>query len=65
MFLGSDNGGTTAAVLFSFIAVCQRHKVNAFDYLRDVLTRIAAHPMNRLAELLPDRWLPAAAANLI
>jgi transposase len=63
LFCGSDNGGHTAAVLFSFIAVCQRHKVNAFDYLRDVLTRIAAHPMKRLAELLPDRWQPAPTDN--
>jgi transposase len=63
IFCGSDNGGTTAAVLFSFIATCQRHKVNAFDYLRDVLTRIAAHPMNQLAELLPGRWQLAPAAN--
>ena len=58
-FLGSDNGGHTAAVLFSLVATCQRHHVNPFVYLRDVLTRIAAHPMNRLAELLPDRWQPA------
>ena len=58
-FLGSDNGGRTAAVLFSFVATCERHKVNPFEYLRDVLTRIAAHPMSRLAELLPDRWQPA------
>ena len=62
-FMGSDNGGTTAAVLFSFVATCQRHKVNAFEYLRDVLTRIAAHSRNRLAELLPDRWQPAPAAD--
>jgi len=43
-------------VLFSLIATCQRHNVEPFAYLRDVLTRIAAHPHNRLAELLPGRW---------
>ena len=62
-FLGSENGGHTAAILFSFIATCDRHKVNVFDYLRDVLTRIAAHNSTRLAELLPDRWQQARTAN--
>jgi len=57
-FLGSDNGGATAAILFGFIATCERHGINPFDYLRDALTRIASHPHNRLAELLPDRWKP-------
>jgi hypothetical protein len=55
-FMGSDNGGTTAAALFSLIATCERHHVNPFEYLRDVLTRIASHPSNRLSELLPDSW---------
>jgi len=58
-FLGSDTGGTTAAVLFALVATCERHRVNPFEYLREVLTRIAAQPMNRLAELLPNRWQPA------
>jgi len=58
-FLGSDTGGHTAATLFALVATCERHHVNPFDYLRDVLTRIAAHPMNQLADLLPDRWQPA------
>ena len=60
LFCGSDNGGATAAILFSLIASCQRHHVDPFAYLRDILTRIAAHPHHRLAELLPDRWKPLA-----
>lgn len=56
LFAGSDNGGRTAAILFSVIATCQRHHVEPFAYLRDVLTRIASHPFSRLADLLPGRW---------
>ena len=57
-FCGSDNGGNTAAVLFSFIATCERHDVNPFEYLRNVLSRIAEQPISKLAELLPWRWKP-------
>ena len=60
LFCGSDNGGKTAATLFGFIASCQRHNIDPFAYLKDVLTRIASHPHHRLAELLPGRWKPIA-----
>lgn len=67
LFCGSDTGGHTAAVLFSLIATCQRHKVEPFAYLRDVLTRIAATPISQLDQFLPDRWqaarLTTGAAN--
>lgn len=59
LFCGSDNGGRTAAVHFSLLATCDRHRVDPFAYLKDVLTRIAAHPMHHLAELLPQNWKPA------
>ena len=59
-FVGSDNGVATAAIMFSLIATCERHQVNPFDYLRDVLTPVASHPHNRLDELLPDPWQPLA-----
>ena len=64
LFCGSDNGGNTAAILFSLIATCQRHGVNPFDYLTDVLTRIAATPVSRLVQLLPDRWKASRDAAL-
>jgi transposase len=59
MFVGSDNGGMTAAILFGMIATCKRHGIDPFFYLRDVFTRIGDHPPERLAELLPHRWAAA------
>jgi hypothetical protein len=61
-FFGSDNGGKTTAVLMSFIATCKRCQVEPFAWFCDVLARIATHPVNRLAELLPHNWKPLAAA---
>ncbi len=61
-FFGSDNGGKTAAVLMSFIAMCKRNAVEPFAWFRDVLSRVATHPINRIAELLPHNWKPLADA---
>jgi len=62
-FLGSDNGGRTAAVLTSLVATCKRLRLDPFAYLRDLFQRIGAHPQSRLAELLPDQWQPAPCAE--
>ncbi len=56
LFVGSDNGGRTAAVLFSMTASCKRHDVDPFAWLRDVLRRLPTQPADRLDELLPDVW---------
>lgn len=63
LFLGSDNGGTTAAVLFSFTATCKHLGIDTFAYLRDVLERLPTHPAERLEELLPHRWQAARQAE--
>ena len=57
-FFGSDTGGRTAAVLRSFIASCKRCNVEPFAWFRDVLSRIPAHSITRLNELLPHNWKP-------
>ncbi|HEY3320584.1 MAG TPA: IS66 family transposase, partial [Planctomycetota bacterium] len=43
LFVGNDNGGRRAAVLYSLIRTCERHGVNPWEYLRDVLVRVATH----------------------
>jgi len=60
-FFGSDRGGKTAAVLMSFMASCQRLKIDPWAYLCDVLGRIASHSIHDLDQLLPANWKPAAA----
>jgi transposase len=66
LFVGSANGGRTAAVLFSFTSTCHRLGIEPWAYLQDVLTRLPRTPPEHLAELLPDRWKaarPRAAAT--
>ena len=65
MFTGSENGGKTMAVLFSLVSSCQRHGHDSFAYLRDVLTRLPDQPKESLADLLPDRWAPAKAPEVM
>jgi len=59
LFLGSDAGGRTAAVLYSFTATCKHLGIDTFAYLRDVLTRLPTQPAEQLADLLPHRWQAA------
>ena len=59
LFLGSDQGGRTAAVLFSFTSTCHRLGIEPWAYLQDVLTRLPSLPAERRAELLPDCWQAA------
>ena len=55
LFAGSDSGGERAAVLYSLLGTAQLNGLDPEPYLRHVLERIAEHPINRLAELLPWR----------
>jgi transposase len=56
LFVGSPQGGHTAAVLITFTSTCHRLGVEPWHYLQDVLGRLPNHPPERLAELLPDEW---------
>jgi len=57
-----DNNATERAIRSVAVG---RHNwvfgVDPFAWLKDVLSRIAAYPITRLAELLPHNWAPAQA----
>ena len=53
LFVGSDGGGQRAAAMYSLIGSAKLNGLNPELYLRNVLARIADHPISRISELLP------------
>ncbi len=62
LFAGSDTGGERAAAIYSLIGTAKLNDIDPEAYLRDVLTRIADHPVNRIDQLLP--WNAASSSEL-
>ena len=56
----SDAGGERVAAFYSLIGTAKLCGLDPEAYLREVLTRIAENPANRIEELLP--WNVAAAS---
>lgn len=63
LFAGSDAGGERAAAIYSLIETAKLNGLDPEAYLRNVLTRIPDHKINRIVELLPWNWGAAKAAT--
>jgi len=60
LFAGSDSGGVRAAAMYTIIESAKMTGLDPEAYLRDILARIADHPINRIDALLPWNWTPLA-----
>ncbi len=56
LFAGSLEGAHRAALLYSLVQSCKLVDVPPFEYLKDVLLRIATHPHRLLGQLTPKGW---------
>lgn len=53
LFAGSDNGGHTAAIIYSIIETAKLNNINPWKYLQKVLATIQDYKANKIADLLP------------
>lgn len=61
LFMGSEGGGTSAAIAYTLIETAKLNGVDPQAWLTDVLARIADHKINRIDDLLPWRYAASAA----
>jgi len=53
LFAGSHEGARNAAMIYSFLGTCKINNVEPSAWLKNVLTRISDHSIQKLEELLP------------
>jgi len=56
LFAGSHEAAKRSGMLYSLLGTCKMHGIEPYAWLKDVLQRIALHPINRIHELLPHRF---------
>lgn len=59
MFVGNEDGGEVAAIVYSLIQTCRALQINPREYLEDIMRRLMSHNVSKLYELLPDYWAAA------
>ena len=62
LFIGREEAGQSAAVLYTIVENCRRLGIDVREYLIDVLTRLPAMKADEAAALTPANWLKARQA---
>lgn len=56
LFAGSHDAAQRAAIFYSLFATCKTYGVNPYEWLKDVLDKMACWKTNTLKDLLPQNW---------
>ena len=56
MFCWTELGTRHVGIMQSLIVTCRLHQIDPYDYLVDVLQRVALHPAALVADLTPRQW---------
>jgi len=53
LFAGSHEAARQAAMMYSFLGTCKLNNVEPFQWMKEILSHIPDHSIQKLDELLP------------
>lgn len=56
LFCWTEMGAKQVGIIQSLMVTCRLHGINPYQYLVDVLQRVAIHPASKVEELTPRLW---------
>jgi hypothetical protein len=56
LFAGSHDAAQRGAIFYSLFATCKTNGINPYNWLKDVLDKLAFWKTNAMEELLPQNW---------
>jgi transposase len=56
LFAGSHEAAKRSGMLYSLLGTCKMHGVEPYTWFKEVLQKIADHPINKIHDLLPHRY---------
>ena len=63
LFAGSHHGAKRAAMFYSLMGCCEKHNIQPFEWLNDILNRINDHSIQEIDQLLPHNWKKSTATE--
>lgn len=64
LFIGHPDAGWRSAVIYSILASCRRHGIDALEYLSDMFQRLPSAQHHEIADRVPSRWRATVAARM-
>lgn len=64
LFVGAADARQRGAILYTIVECCRRRGIDAYHYLRDVLTRLPSLTNHQVASITPKAWLKARRNSL-
>jgi len=59
LFVGEADAGQRGAIIYTVVESCRRRGLDPYEYLRDVLTRLAHMTNHQIVEVTPAAWAKA------